>query len=359
MSNAKTNRNDCPDCDSLTRRDFLKTTVGTVAAASVAAAGIITVTPRAGYAAAASPSLATASQPETLVATLYKTLNEEQRKVVAFPFDHQLRRQVNNNWFITKKPIKELFNPEQQAIIRDIFNGMHSPEYAEKVMKQVEHDNGEDGGFGSCAVAMFGEPATGGKDSKFEFVLTGRHVTRRCDGNSVAGAAFGGPIFYGHQAGGAFNEKADHPGNIYWYQAMRANEVFKALDGKQQKLALRGDPRKEEATKTVRLAGKKEQINGLPVAELSRDQKELVRKVMGDVLAPFRKADVDEALALIEKSGGIDQLSMSFFNNEGMDVGKDGVWDVWQIEGPTMLWYFRGAPHVHTWVHIRDSAEEV
>jgi hypothetical protein len=79
---------------------------------------------------------------------------------------------------------------------------------------------------------------------------------------------------------------------------------------------------------------------------------------MADVLAPFRKVDVDEALALIDKTGGIDQLSMSFFNNEGMDIGKDGVWDVWQIEGPTMLWYFRGAPHVHTWVHIRDSAEE-
>jgi hypothetical protein len=29
------------------------------------------------------------------------------------------------------------------------------------------------------------------------------------------------------------------------------------------------------------------------------------------------------------------------------------VWDVWQIEGPNMLWYFRGAPHVHCWVNIR------
>ena len=78
---------------------------------------------------------------------------------------------------------------------------------------------------------------------------------------------------------------------------------------------------------------------------------------MADVLAPFRKADADEALALIEKTGGLDALTMSFYNNDGLDIGKDGVWDVWQIESPTMLWYFRGAPHVHTWVHIRDSAE--
>ena len=39
-----------------------------------------------------------------------------------------------------------------------------------------------------------------------------------------------------------------------------------------------------------------------------------------------------------------------------VDLGLvfDGVWDIWQIEGPSMVWYFRGAPHVHTWVHVRD-----
>src|SRR5947207_5312099 len=104
MSQAKTNHTSCPDCDSPSRREFLKTTVGTVAVASATAAGIITVTPRSSYAAAASSSsLAAASQPETLVAALYKTLTEEQRKIVAFPFEHPLRREVNNQRFITEK----------------------------------------------------------------------------------------------------------------------------------------------------------------------------------------------------------------------------------------------------------------
>src|SRR5213596_3336792 len=83
------------------------------------------------------------------------------------------------------------------------------------VLEQVEHDNSGAGGFGACSVALFGEPGTG----KFEFVLSGRHVTRRCDGDSVEGAAFGGPIFYGHAAL-SDEEAADHPGNIYWYQAL-------------------------------------------------------------------------------------------------------------------------------------------
>jgi len=93
-------------------------------------------------------------------------------------------------------------------------------------------------------------------------------------------------------------------------------------------------------------------LPGIPVAALSRDQKALVRKVMADVLAPFRKRDADEALKLVEKNG-FDNLHMTFYKKE--DIGNDGVWDIWQIEGPAMLWYFRGAPHVHTWVHVREK----
>jgi hypothetical protein len=232
-------------------------------------------------------------------------------------------------------------------MVREIFMKIHSPEYADRVMKQVEQDS-EKEGFGGSSVALFGEPGTG----KFEFVLTGRHCTRRCDGDSVEGAAFGGPIFYGHAAKG-FYEKADHPGNVYWFQALRANEVFKMLDGKQRESALVPEPREEKGTETIKLTGKKTGLPGIPLSDLSRDQKDHVRKVMADLLAPFRKEDSDEAMKLVE-ANGFDNLHMAFYKNH--DIGNDGVWDVWQLEGPAMLWYFRGEPHVHTWVHIRDRA---
>jgi hypothetical protein len=169
----------------------------------------------------------------------------------------------------------------------------------------------------------------------------------------VEGHAFGGPIFYGHAAE-SFNEKPDHPGNAYWYQAVRANEVFAALDGKQRSEALLDEPRPEQGTKTVALRGSEDGLKGLRVGSMSRDQKDLVRKVLGDLLAPFRERDADETLALVEQSGGVDALRMSFYKNE--DVGGDGVWDVWQLEGPDMLWYFRGAPHVHVWVNVRGRS---
>jgi len=168
----------------------------------------------------------------------------------------------------------------------------------------------------------------------------------------VEGAAFGGPIFYGHAAQSA-NEKPDHPGNAYWYQARRANEVFQALNGKQREMALLGTSRDEAGTETVKLTGKKSGLPGIPLSELARDQKGLVQKVLADLLAPFRKADSDEAMKLI-KANGFDHLHMAFYKNQ--DIGNDGVWDVWQIEGPSMLWYFRGKPHVHVWANIRNNA---
>jgi hypothetical protein len=329
----------CQDCDAFSRRDFLKTTLGSVAAVTAAGAAI----PLIGRAA----ENTTGPKSETLVSTLFKSFNEEQRKTLCFPFDHPLRSKVDNNWHITDKTLTAFFDKDQQAMIRDIFVGLHSPEYAERVVKQVDHDSGKEG-FGGSSIALFGEPGTG----KFEFVLTGRHCTRRCDGDSVEGAAFGGPIFYGHAAEG-FTEKPDHPGNAYWFQALRANEVFQMLDGKQREIALLGDSRAEEGTETVRLTGRQRGLPGIPVSELSSDQRDHVRKVMADLLAPFRKADADEAMKLVE-AAGFEHLHMAFFKNE--DVGGDGVWDVWQIEGPSMVWYFRGKPHVHVWVNIKASA---
>ena len=293
------------------------------------------------------------SSSETLVKTLYSSLNEEQHKAIVFSFDDPLRLDVDNNWHIVKPRVGSLFNADQQAMIREIFMKMHSEEYRKQVLHQFVSDNKnrknptEEAAFGSASVAIFGQPDSG----KFEFVFTGRHCTRRCDGNSVEGAAFGGPIFYGH-ASGSFDEEPDHPGNVYWFQAKRANEVFQMLDGKQRAQALCGSGRKERKTQTVALSGKVEGLEGIAVSDMTHDQKSEVRKVLADLLAPFRREDREESMRLIEPQ--FDQLHMAFYKNQ--DVGNDGVWDVWQVEGPNMVWYFRGDPHVHTWVNIRAPA---
>ena len=318
------------------RRSFLRNSAGAAAAIS-AGAGLPLI-----GAEAKKPASS-----ETLVKTFYGSLTENQKGAMCFPFDHKLRLKVDNNWLITKSKV-DSFTKDQQAMIKEIFMGLHSEEYAQKVYDQVESDSGDSGFEGGSAVAIFGNPGTG----KFEFVLTGRHCTRRCDGDSVDGAAFGGPLFYGHAADG-FREGADHKGNAYWYQAVRANEVYEMLDGKQRKQALLGKSRGEHGNKTIELSGKKTGLDGIRVGDLSGDQKGHVRKVIGDLLAPFRKNDSAEAMKHVE-AGGIDNLHLAFYKEE--NIGDDEIWDVWQIEGPNMISYFRGKPHVHAWLHIREPA---
>jgi hypothetical protein len=226
-------------------------------------------------------------------------------------------------------------------LIRQILRGITTEDGFERFQKQMKDDS--PGGFESYTCAIFGKPG----EDKFEFVLTGRHVTLRADGNSVENSVFGGPIFYGHAV--TFNEEPNHPGNVWWHQAKLANEVFKSLDGKQRQVALLdGDP--PDADTTVVLKGHGASIPGLRGSELSRDQRELLEKTLKSLLSMFRESDVAEAVECIKRNGGLDTLRLSFYK-EG-DLGTDGVWDRWRVEGPAFVWYFRGSPHVHTWVNL-------
>src|SRR5690348_12873574 len=121
------------DCSPVNRRHFLKTTASAIASASILPGTAILRSQ------ASEPRPKTLS--ETLVTTLYKSLNDEQRKAVCFAFDHPLRSKVDNNWHITDKKLSLFFTPDQQQMVKEIFMGLHSPEYAETVLKQVEHDS--------------------------------------------------------------------------------------------------------------------------------------------------------------------------------------------------------------------------
>ena len=104
----------------------------------------------------------------------------------------------------------------------------------------------------------------------------------------------------------------------------------------------------EQGKETIASTGKNEGLDGVRMTELTSDQKDEVRNVLNDLLLPFREGDRQESLKLIEKSG-FDNLHLAFYKGE-----DDGVWDAFQIEDPNMVWNFRGDPHVHTFVHIKD-----
>jgi hypothetical protein len=89
---------------------------------------------------------------------------------------------------------------------------------------------------------------------------------------------------------------------------------------------------------------------GIPVAELSGDQREELEKTLRALLDPFRASDRREVLECLGARGGLDGCSLAFYRSG--DIGGDGVWDNWRIEGPSFVWYFRGSPHVHVWVNV-------
>jgi hypothetical protein len=335
---------ECPDCLglplSVNRREFIRTT--TAAAVAVGASPLWAIAKDTGP----------PTQPETLVKTLYDSMNEEQRKTVCFAWDHQdkerglLRTRIANNWHITEPQINgDFYTKDQQVMIRKIFEGIIQPEWHGRIDKQLEDDAG---GFGNDQnIAIFGTPGS----DKFELVMTGRHMTLRCDGNTTEHMAFGGPIFYGHAASG-FNESADHPGNVFWPQALAANEVYKMLDEKQRKQALVEKLPNEQA---VGFRGTSGGFPGLSVTDMSGDQKELVQKVLQKLIEPYRQSDRDEALACLKAQGGLDKCALAFYR-EG-DIGNDEKWDCWRLEGPAFVWYFRGAPHVHVWANVSASPD--
>ena len=328
-------RINCPDCDAgdgLSRRDFVRKVTGVALAGSLVP---LIGTPRR---AVAGPT--PTSPAETAVKRFYDTLKDEQKKTICFPFDHPLRTKINANWAITKPTLAE-YTKEQQALVDEIFRNVTSPDGYERFQKQMEDDAG---GFSEYHVAVFGTPGSG----QFEWEMTGRHMTIRADGDSVDNVAFGGPIVYGHGEG---DSKKGLPGNVFYYQTKKANEVFSALDGKQRDSALLPKAPKEDA---VLLQGSSGTFPGIAVGELSRDQKDLVESVMKVILAPYREDDVKEAVAILKDGGGLDGLHMSFYKTG--DVGDDQEWDIWRLEGPTFVWHFRGAPHVHTYVNIGKKA---
>jgi hypothetical protein len=319
----------CPDCDSdLSRREFLTATAGVAAAATAAS-----LLPTSRIFAAPTKT----SPAESAVKELYATLSDDQKKQMALPLDDARRTKISANWSITSANIGS-FSKSQQELIHKVIKGVTSEDGYGRFIKQMQEDWGA---VEKYSIAIFGDPAS----DQFEFELTGRHLTLRADGDTLPGAAFGGPIVYGH------GKKGNSEQNLFSYQTRRANEVFQALDGEQRKKALLENAPNESA---VQLRDDVSAIPGIAGSELSGDQKELVGKALQDVMAPYRKEDVDEVMEILKAGGGIDKLQIAFYRSGDLDA--DSVWDVWRLEAPTLVCHFRGAPHVHAYINVARRA---
>jgi len=289
---------------------------------------------------------AATSQKDSLPMQFYKSLTDAQRTTICLPVDHPKRQFVSNWWYIfPEHRLHTFYTKDQQDLVRQIFESLHHPDHREKMNWQVQKDlMGEI--KNTPSVGFFGTP----QDKNFEFIYTGHHVTRRCNAHTDRGLGFGGaPIFYGNFAK-AFKESKDHEGNPFWYQGLLFNEFYSALDGKQQEKVLVGREPRDEEPATV-IEKRKTDLPGLCGADLSKDQQTKLLETMRRMLVCFRPDDVAATMKTIEEKKLVERLFISSYGGPN-DLGNDKVWDTWQIEGPEMVWYFRGVPHIHAYFHL-------
>ena len=273
------------------------------------------------------------------VQQFYASLTDQQLLTLCFPYGHARQRRVHANWNITGPTIgDDFYSDEQREFVNQILKNITNEDGYERLTRQMDEDIG---GVEEYSVAIFGDP----DDGKFQWEMTGRHLTVRADGAYGDKAAFGGPIIYGHG-------EEDPAANLYYEHTKQVNAVFKALDPAQAKQALVPQTPHETA---VQIQGPEGDFTGIQVADMSSDQQQLVEETIKYLLSPFRAEDVGEAMTAMKSGGGFDSLRMSFYEQE--DIDDDRVWDMWRIEGPTFVWHFRGSPHVHAFINIGEPAK--
>jgi hypothetical protein len=339
----------CPECDDafdfpepprVNRRDFFLAAGGTAAAVALTAGTV--------SAADEKPAARKPRPAEDLVRELFASLNADQKKRVVLPFNHgagktsRATRLGMYNAPIMNIRIDSVYTKPQQDLIERIVKSMCSgDEGYRRISRMGRWDNS--GALERCGALIFGDPTPG---QQFAFVFAGHHLTIRCDGDTEVGPAFGGPIYYGHSPNGYSR------GNVFNYQTRSVLKVYEALTAKQREKAVVKRGTSGEQYNSVRFRAQAERP-GIPIEELTKDQRTLVEQVMRDVLNPYRKEDVEEVMAIIKKNGGMEKIQVAFYPDSKMD--DDEPWHFWRLEGPGFVWNFRVLPHVHTYVSISSE----
>src|SRR5262249_13834404 len=148
---------------------------------------------------------------------LYTGLTDDQKKAVVKDWDHPARKSVNPNHALDKQ-IGAVYTKPQQELLERIVRAIASDD---KGWHQISRAGTWDAtkSFDQMGADIFGDPSKG----KFAFQFTGHHLTVRCDGDSEEGAAFGGPIYYGHSPNG-YNAN-----NVFNYQTQQVMKAYEAL----------------------------------------------------------------------------------------------------------------------------------
>jgi hypothetical protein len=320
-----------------TRRQLIKWGIGLGGLAGVGIAGRAILVPP-------SPSLLLAPFSE-LAVRLYEALDEAERADVVFDYEHPLR-QFHNRGVDTGGGWAFGLRRETRGILVDLVHAGLSESGRQRIPNQF-YLNWP--GVHVTRVAIFGDP----RNPPYQILVTGPHLNLRLGGRSREGVAFGGPQVYGDQRG---DEKPGLPGNAYRDQLARGQQLFAQLTPGERKQARQP---KAPVQTAVELQGARGAFEGVAVADLSRENRVRARDLAASILASYAAEDVAYAWQCIEHNGGVDAWHLSDYSEDhqpGPNVG-DGASQIFRLEGPAAVLYYRGAPHLHAFVNVGMDGE--
>ncbi|MGB7217592.1 MAG: DUF3500 domain-containing protein [Vicinamibacterales bacterium] len=278
---------------------------------------------------------------DVLARQLLLSLDAEQRAEACVPYDHPLRQYHNRGVMGGGRDILFGFSRRQRGILTDLMYAGLSQEGRTRVPEEFFM---RWSGVHAMRVLICGEPAA----PPYQIVLTGNHINLRLGGRSAEGAAFGGPQVYGDQRG---NERPGLPGNLYRDQFVLGLGILQNLDAAQRARAVLA---RAPVQTGIELQGRQGSFPGIPVSELALEDKALTQQLVDRIFATYPADDVAYARACLQANGGLDALSLSYYEH-----GEDGAiteGQVFRLEGPAAVLYFRGYPHVHAFVNIAMDA---
>jgi hypothetical protein len=279
---------------------------------------------------------------DVLAQRLFASLDAEQRADTCVPYDHPLRQYHNRGVMGGGRDILFGFSRNQRKILTDLMYAGLSEDGRNRVPEEFFT---RWSGVHALRVVICGYPAA----PPYQIILSGNHLNLRLGGASREGAAFGGPQVYGDQRG---NERPGLPGNVYRDQFLLAQRILLNLDASKRELAVL----EEAPVQTgIELQGRDGSFPGIAVSSLAVENKALTRDLVERIVATYPADDVAYARACLQSNGGIDALFLSYYQH-----GEDGAiaeGQVFRLEGPGSVMYFRGYPHVHAFINIARNAD--
>jgi hypothetical protein len=275
---------------------------------------------------------------DELAQRLFASLEPETRAEVCVEYDHPLRQYHNRGiWGGGLSIYADRFTREQRGLLTDLLYAGLSEQGRERVPNEFYV---QFGGVQLMNVLLCGDPSS----PPYQLILSGPHLNLRLGGKSREGVAFGGPQVYGDQRG---DERHGLPGNIYRFQLQISQRLFRNLAPSQQKeTLLETAPIQTQ----IELLGRAGTFPGTPVASFTPESRSIVRELVDAILSTYRPSDVAYAWDCIEQNGGLDALFLSYYADG--EVEKSGEYQIFRLEGPAAVFYFRGAPHVHAFVNV-------